>query len=38
MRGDVQQKMMWLKMESIEQLHEYKAKMIFLKRNGISYK
>lgn len=29
MRGDVQQKMMWLKMESIELLHEYKAKMIF---------
>lgn len=32
MRGDVQQKMMWLKMESIELLHEYKAKMIFLKK------
>lgn len=29
MKGDVQQKMMWLKMESIEQLHENKAKMIF---------
>lgn len=32
MRGDVQQKMMWLKMESIELLHEYKAKMIFFKK------
>lgn len=34
MRGDVQHK---LKMESMELLHEYKAKMIFFKRNGISY-